>query len=175
MRQMFPLHLSSAPRGAPFFRCLAACRRTLLLVLLSLNAWADGDIVHRPMPSGDFTLAREAVIEAIEAEGLVLGTVLPIGDMLARTAPSLGKRGSPFVQAEIIQFCSAGLAWTLIEEMPAQLSLCPLSVALYAPAAQAGTVFIAFRPPSPTSPGRQAALDLLTRIVRQAQRLSGQR
>lgn len=50
------------------------------------DVFAGGDVVRRQLAGADFASAREALVEAIEAEGLVVGAVLPINEMLARTA-----------------------------------------------------------------------------------------
>jgi hypothetical protein len=63
--------------------------------------------VRRVVAGSDYRAAREALIESIESEGLVVGTVLPFGEMLVRTAPD--GAGSPFAAAEIVQFAAA--AW----------------------------------------------------------------
>lgn len=168
---MYFLHRFAAPCGAPFFLRLQAAGCAALLLLLSLNAHAASDIWQEEFMVGDFARAREAVVEAIETEGLLVSAIIPFGDMLTRTAASLGKTGSPFVQAEIIQFCSVRLAWELIEEMPAQLALCPLSLALYVKTGQPEQLFLAFRQPELSSTGRQQALALLSRIVRHAQQI----
>lgn len=147
-----------APFGAPFF--------FRLLVFVSAffgglaNGYAEELIVRTPL-QGDFAAAHEALVEAIEAEGLVVGTVLPFNQMLERTANALDKSASPFANAEVVQFCSSVLAWELVAEDPAQMALCPLSVALYVEAGEPTSVNMAYRSPGRESPGKAKADDLL--------------
>lgn len=158
-----------APFGAPFFF------RVLLLVWAlfgaSANGWADELIVRTPL-QGDFAAAHEALIESIEAEGLVVGTVLPFNRMLERTADALDKSASPFAEAEIVQFCSSVLAWQLVAEDPAQLAWCPLSVALYVEAGEPWKVTMAYRSPGRGSPGKAKADDLLRSLSQRVIKLT---
>jgi uncharacterized protein (DUF302 family) len=159
---MFSLHLFGAPSGAPPF----LWRLCLLAGLLAGPAAAADDVVLRAVAGSDYRAAREALIESIESEGLVVGTPLPFGEMLVRTAPD--GAGSPFVAAEIVQFCSSGLAREMVGEAPEQLALCPLSVALYVLPGEAGKVFLAYRSPGAATPARVRAAELLQRVVDRA-------
>lgn len=147
-----------APFGAPFFF------RVLLLVSTFFGALANGyadELIVRTPLQGDFAAAHEALVESIEAEGLVVGTLLPFNQMLERTADALDKSASPFANAEIVQFCSSVLAWQLVAEDPAQMALCPLSVAIYVEAGEPKKVTMAYRSPGRESPGKAKADDLL--------------
>lgn len=169
---MFVLHLFSASCGTPFFLRWRALTAVLAFSLLASGSGVASDISPVPLLTGDFATAREAVLEAIEADGLVVSAVLPFGQLLARTASDLGKPASPLRQAEIIQFCSARLAWALIEEDPAQLVFCPLSLALYERAEAPGQVFLAFHTPAVSGAARRQLVELLQKIAGQAQALS---
>lgn len=57
----------------------------MLWVSQGQQAWAEGDIRTYPVPDGGYEAARDALIEVIEAEGLVVGAVLPFNQMLQRT------------------------------------------------------------------------------------------
>lgn len=169
---MSSLHLFKAPPGAPLFPRVA---RTVLRlgVTFACAAAQAADIATPQRLAGDFQAVAEAVVEAIESEGLVVSPPIAYGRMLERTALALDRRNSPFAQAAIIQFCSARLAWQLIEEDHSQLALCPLSIAIYAPQAEPGIVLLAYRLPEETTPGRVAAATLLRKIVTQVIELSG--
>ena len=135
-------------------------------------AFATDDVVSIPVVGSDFASAREALIEAIEAEGLVVSAIIPFNDMLARTAGDLEKTSSPFAQAAIIQFCSSILAWQLLEEEASQIALCPLSIAIYVRRAEPGQVTLTYRSPGNTTPGRVKAEKLLIRLVRRSAELA---
>jgi uncharacterized protein (DUF302 family) len=161
---MSSLHLFKAPSGAPLF--LSVARRLLQLVLTcACMAAVAADIAPAQRIAADFRAVEEAVVEAIEAEGLVVSPTLASGQMLERTAAAVDRQNSPFAQAAIIQFCSARLAWQLVEEDPAQLALCPLSITIYALRAEPGIVLLTYRLPEQTTPGRVAAAALLHRIA----------
>lgn len=149
------LHLFGVSFGMPRFFVF------LLSFAIAISARAVDDVVTIPVIGSDYPAAREALIEVIEAEGLVVGSILPFDQMLQRTA---GQRtGMPFEKAEIVQFCSSGLAWTMVREAAEQLALCPLSIAVYA--LEAGKVVLAFRQPGNATPGRRQATALLGRIA----------
>lgn len=124
------------------------------------------DVVATPVPGADFASTHEALIEAIEGEGMVVGAIIPVNAMLARTAGDLARPGSPYAAAEIVQFCSAALAWRMIEEAAEQLALCPLSVVIYASVAEPGRIVLAYRSPGDASAGRRQAEAVLRRLVR---------
>lgn len=159
------LHLFGVPSAVPrFFACLL-----MLWVSQGQQAWAEGDIRTYPVPDGGYEAARDALIEVIEAEGLVVGAVFPFNQMLQRTG---GKGGvSPFESAEIVQFCSSALAWELVLEAVEHLAVCPLSIAVYRKAASRD-VMLAYRFPGDATLGRRKAVELLRRIAVRAVELA---
>jgi len=162
-------HLFAAPWRAPlFFRLLLG--GWLLLAGTGLRAAEDVAVV--PLPGSDFVSAREALVEAIEAEGLVVSAQIPFNRMLARTAEAVGQTASPYGDAEIIQFCSSGLAWQMVGEEAGQLALCPLSIAVYRTIAEPGQVFLAYRRPGTSSAARLRADELLRHLVVRAGELA---
>ena len=170
-----PSHFFLSPfkRQGPLL-LLDAVRQVLLLlgVFLALGAQGASDIPVEQMVTSDFQSVREAVVEIIESDGLVVSAVIPFGRMLERTASSLGRAASPFAQLEIIQFCSAQLAWQLLEEDATQVALCPLSITVFATVNAPEQVVLAYRSPGATTPGRRKADELLRQIVHRAVLLS---
>ncbi|MBU1365827.1 MAG: DUF302 domain-containing protein [Gammaproteobacteria bacterium] len=128
------------------------------------------DTVLVTVSNSDFRTAHDGLVEAIESEGLVVGSILPFRDMLARTA--VGGGAIPYGEAEIIQFCSSLLAAELVREDPRQLTLCPLSIALYSLAENPTGIHLAYRSPGDSTAGRRRAESLLQRIVRRAAELA---
>lgn len=159
---MFIKHLFRAPRGAPFL---------LLLCLCGLPAARAEAPRLQVVEASDLRAAHEALVEAIESEGLVVGGVLPFGEMLARTADDPADPG-PYREAEIVQFCSAGLARAMVAEDPAQITECPLAVAVYVLRTRPGQVVYAYRSPGAATPARRQAGDLLERLVTRAAALA---
>ena len=85
----------------------------LALLAVCQQASAADDIVSVVVPRTDFQAVREALIESIEEEGLVVSAMIPFNDMLQRTAAASGPSApltSPFLRAEIVQFCSNRIA-----------------------------------------------------------------
>jgi len=167
---MFSSHLFRAPFGVPFF-----------LVILALAAWtlsfgharAAESVVTVEIGGSDFQSAHDALVEAIEAEGMVVGAVLPFGDMLERTGRQ-ARQGTagPYRNAELVQFCSARLAHRMVDEDPGQIVFCPLTIAIYVTTADPSLVVMAYRVPGEETPARRQAGVLLARVVEQAARLA---
>ena len=160
---------TGAPAGARRWASILLWACTLALSPVGGPARAAADIAERVVAVGDFQALREALVDSIEEEGLVVSAIIPFNDMLQRTALAAGPAAvSPFLRAEIVQFCSSGLAREMVGEAPEQLALCPLSVALYVLPGEAGTVFLAYRSPGAATPARVRAAELLQRVVDRA-------
>lgn len=159
----------AAPCGVPFFLRLFFAG---LLLCVNPSVSASDDVSTRVLTGSDFRSAHDALIETIEAEGLVVSAVIPFNGMLARTAKDLAQDASPFAEAEIVQFCSSVLAWQMVAEEPGQLSLCPLSIAIYAMATEPGKIMLSYRLPGSGSPARAKADDLLRRLAERAAELA---
>lgn len=142
---------------------------TLALLPVGGPARAAADIAERVVAGSDFQALREALVDSIEEEGLVVSAVIPFSDMLQRTAmASAAGSGSPFVRAEIVQFCSSRIAWQLLAEDRAQIALCPLSITIQQTREAPGQLRLAWRPTGGSTPGRRAADALLERLVARA-------
>lgn len=147
------------------FLKISRCLLLVFCVCLGRSASAADDLTTRQVEGSDFRSASEALIEAIEAEGLVVSARIPFNKMLERTAGAVARQASPFVNVEIVQFCSSLLAWQLLEEEAAQIALCPLSITLYEMAGESGGVFLVYRLPGQATAGRIKAGKLLQRLV----------
>lgn len=150
-------------------RVVAWRRRLAALALCFAGAAgaAEGVVAER-LPGADFASAHELLVDSIEAEGLTVRDVIPFNSMLKRTAPAFGHAGSPFADAEIVQFCSSAIAWQMLDEDVEQIALCPLSIAVFARAGAASAergVTLVYRSPGQASAGRQAAGQLLRRLL----------
>ena len=144
------------------------CLAGLLLVLLMSTVATAGDIRHEPLSPARYADAREALVDAIEAEGLVPSPPSRFGEMLARTGPALEQGAPVYDAAEVLHFCSARIAWQLARENPLNIAQCPLSMAIYTLAGEPATVRLAWRGALGDSPGARAADELLERIARHA-------
>jgi uncharacterized protein (DUF302 family) len=152
--------------------CFLHFFRLGLLLLWMGNSHAADGVVSRVVEAGDFRSTHEALVEAVEAEGLVVGAVIPFGRMLDQTAGAREAAASPYVEAEIVQFCSAGIAWQMVTEDPAQIAFCPLSVAIYVTAAEPDRVTMVYRATGGATAARAKADALLFRLVERAAELA---
>ena len=146
---------------------LLAAALVALLLAGPTAAAADGihQITITPVHYAD---AREALVDAIESEGLIPSPPSRFGDMLARTGPALDQSAPVYREAEVLHFCSARIAWQLARENPLNIAQCPLAMAIFTLPGEAATVRLAWRQAVGDSPGARAANALLERIARQA-------
>lgn len=161
---------------APALRRMAqrAIGAALLALGLAAQAGAQAeDIVTRHFDATAFADVREALAEAIAEQGIAQPVVSHFADMLDRTAVDLGHPRGLYAQAEILTFCSAGVAARLAVEAREHIALCPLSIAVYAPADGRPGAVIAYRPPRLDGAGGEAARALLRRIVARSAALLG--
>ena len=133
-----------------------------LYLLLNAPVSAMDDVLTFRVPGSHYSATREALVEAIEAEGLIVGAILPFNEMLIRTGEK--GAGTPYSEAEIFQFCSAGLAWQIVQEAVEQLAICPMSIALYSLPGDTDVLF-SYRSPGGATLGRRKAAELLQRIA----------
>lgn len=162
---------SGVSARTPLFSWLRRAAVLAAMLIAAAGARADDAIVVVDLTTTDFDAAHEALIDAIEEQGLKVSNVVPFGDMLARTAPALGRPASPFARAEIVQFCSAAVAWALVAEDPRQMALCPMGIDLVALDGTPARLRFAYRSPGRASAGRAQMDALLRETVERAQRL----
>jgi uncharacterized protein (DUF302 family) len=137
----------------------------LTLALLSRMALAD-DWMVRHKTAASFADTREAIALAIENRGLVINFTSHIADMLDRTGADIGAAKRIFEQAEIIEFCSAGLSRKMMEADPHNIVLCPFAISVYTLPGDPGGTWVAYRKPQ----GKSAAMveGLLKEITAEA-------
>jgi uncharacterized protein (DUF302 family) len=137
----------------------------LTLALLSRMALAD-DWMVRHKTAASFADTREAIALAIENRGLVVNFTSHIADMLDRTGADIGAAKRIFEQAEIIEFCSAGLSRKMMEADPHNIVLCPFAISVYTLPGDPGGTWVAYRKPQ----GKAAAMieGLLKEITAEA-------
>lgn len=124
--------------------------RTLVVALLAMTIAA-----HAAPPSGakirstkgSFEDVKARVLQAIESRGLVLNYTARIGEMLERTGKDLGRTRAIYGNAEIYEFCSAGVSRDMLEADPHNIIFCPYAIAVYTLPKQPGRVFVSYRKP----------------------------
>ena len=121
-----------------------------------------------------FEDVRDDLKLAIEGKGLVIDYQSYVNRMLERTGKDVGSARKLYVDAQAFVFCSAALSRKMMEADPANVALCPYSIAIYETAAEPGTVCVSYRRPwrPDSSPASQAVLtqvdQLLDGIAREA-------
>jgi uncharacterized protein (DUF302 family) len=134
-------------------------------ITLVIPAHADEPVIVAQSITGvSYDHAREALEEAIAAEGLVSPVISYFGDMLARTAEDLGHRADIYRDAHIYTFCTVAAAARLATESPARIALCPLSIAIYQ-LPDEEEISLAYRPTGLDSIGGEMATATQARIV----------
>ena len=172
--QTQPRERAVALRLLRALRLAATCAALALASATSIAAPAEGIMVEH-FPGVPFADLREALADAIADEGLSAPVVSGFGAMLERTAPDLGHDPALYGDAEILSFCSAGVAARLVAEAREHIALCPLSIAVYSLPQTPRDATLAWRPPTLDSPGGDAVRALMARIVAGAARLVGRR
>lgn len=141
----------------------------LLALPLAAETLDDG---HRVVVSttGAFADVRQYVADAIVEQGLVESSSAHVAEMLERTGKDLGAGPPTYLQAEVVEFCSAQLTRAMVAADPHDLVSCPYRVAVYVLASQPDTVYLAY--PKPTAAGatpeREAIEALLRQVVESA-------
>ena len=94
-----------------------------------------------------FEDVRDDLKLAIEAKGLVIDYQSFVNRMLERTGKDVGSARKLYVDAQAFVFCSAALSRKTMEADPANASLCPYSMMVYATAREPEKVFVSYRRP----------------------------
>ena len=94
-----------------------------------------------------FDDVRDDLKLAIEGRGLVIDYQSFVNRMLERTGKDVGSTRKLYADAQAFVFCSAALSRKTMEADPANISLCPYSMVVYATAQQPGTVHVSYKRP----------------------------
>lgn len=121
-----------------------------------------------------FEDVRDDLRAAIEARGLVIDYQSFIHRMLERTGKDIGSPRTLYTDAQAFVFCSATLSRKTMAADPANVSMCPYAMVVYATAKEPNKVYVSYRRPwrPDGSPGSKAALkeveSLLDAIARES-------
>jgi len=94
-----------------------------------------------------FEDVREDLKLAIEERGLVIDYESFVNRMLERTGKDVGSARKLYADARAFVFCSAALSRKTMEADPANMAMCPYSIAVYETLKQPGTVHVSYRRP----------------------------
>jgi uncharacterized protein (DUF302 family) len=145
-------------------------RHILILLCFALSAStaaAEEWTVKRKI-AGNFVDARDNIVMAIENRGLVINYISHLADMLERTGADLGATRKIYDQAEIIEFCSAGLSRKMLELDPHNIPLCPFAISIYTLPGEKDGTWVSYRQP------KGSAAAMATRLLEEIAAEAGQ-
>ncbi len=139
---------------------------TRKLAVLLLSAWCAFAFAADPHPvvsyskKAKFEDVRDDLKTAIERQGLVIDYHSFLNSMLERTGKDLGTTRKLYGDAQAFVFCSAVLSRKMMEADPANASMCPYSITVYATVQAPDMVHVTYRRPwrPDGSPASKAAL-----------------
>ena len=108
---------------------------------------ADPQPIVTYSKAAKFEDVHEDLKLAIEGRGLVIDYESHVNRMLERTGKDVGSSRKLYADARAFVFCSAALSRKTMEADPANVSLCPYGMTVYATAQQPGTVHVSYRRP----------------------------
>ena len=102
-----------------------------LALFLPTLALAEPDFRAVYSTQGSFEDVKQGVELAITGRGLVISHYSNIGEMLARTGEDVGSDRQVYLQAGVVEFCSAVMSRRMMEADPGNIIFCPYAIALY--------------------------------------------
>jgi uncharacterized protein (DUF302 family) len=125
--------------------------RALAVVIMAAPAMpalaADPHPVVTYSNTAKFENVRDDLRIAIESKGLVIDYQSFVNNMLERTGRDIGSAKKPYIDAQAFVFCSASLSRRTMEADPANVSMCPYSIVVYATAQEPDKVSVSYRRP----------------------------
>ena len=118
-----------------------------LAALCSVAIAADPQPIVTYSKQAKFENVRDDMKLAIEARGLVIDYHSFINRMLERTGQDLGSAKKLYADAQAFVFCSATLSRRTMEADPANVSMCPYTMVVYATAQDPAKVYVSYRRP----------------------------
>lgn len=138
----------------------------LLAFNLTLPAKAADDVVTFKA-QGSFQDAMFDLENSIVNRGYVVESHSYIAKMLQRTAADVGADKQLYLNAEILQFCSAVVSRAAMATDIENVAYCPYGIFAYEAAANPGEVLVGYRK-LPPGGGRDDVNALLDEMVREA-------
>ena len=125
--------------------------RTLTFAFLStlcaIALAADPHPVVSYSKKANFDDVRDDLKSAIEGKGLVIDHHSLVNKMLERTGKDVGSARKLYADSQAFVFCSASLSRKMMEADPANASMCPYAITVYATAQAPDMVHVAYRRP----------------------------
>jgi uncharacterized protein (DUF302 family) len=119
----------------------------LLAAVVGAVQAADPHPVVACSKKAKFEDVRDDLESAIEARGLVIDYQSYVNRMLERTGKDVGSARRLYADAQAFVFCSAALSRETMEADPANVSICPYTMVVYATAQEPEKVYVTYRRP----------------------------
>jgi uncharacterized protein (DUF302 family) len=119
----------------------------LLAMLCVCARAADPHTVVIYSKQAKFEDVRDDLKAAIEAKGLVIDYQSFVNRMLERTGKDVGSARKLYADAQAFVFCSSSLSRKTMEADPANVSMCPYTMVVYATAQEPQKVNVSYRRP----------------------------
>lgn len=119
----------------------------LLAALCTVVLAADPHPVVSYFKAAKFEDVRDDLKSAIEGKGLVIDYQSYVNRMLERTGKDVGSGRKLYADAQAFVFCSAALSRKTMEADPANVSMCPYTMVVYATAQAPDTVVVTYKRP----------------------------
>ena len=138
----------------------------VILVMVSVHVVQAADSHgHSPVmiykTEGDLEEIKEDIELAITDRGLLVSGNLHVSDMLQRTAKDLGFAQPVYKKALSIEFCSAYISHLIVSTNPANLVICPFTIAVYVLEAEPESVYVAFQKPHLAGDAEEAKREIM--------------
>jgi uncharacterized protein (DUF302 family) len=104
---------------------------------------------------------NESVRMAIADGGMIVSGTLHISNMLNRTGKDIGSNKNIFKKAEAVEFCSALISHKMAAVHPANVSMCPFTVAIYELNNEPGVVYLSYRRIKLLGDGKKVEEDII--------------
>ncbi len=120
----------------------------VLTAMLAMPALAaDPHPIVTYSKQAKFENVRDDLKIAIESKGLVIDYQSFVNTMLERTGKDVGSAKKLYSDAQAFVFCSATLSRKTMEADPANVSVCPYTMVVYATAQEPSKVYVTYRRP----------------------------
>lgn len=136
-------------------------------LIASLGGVQADELVTTYDTEADFADVVADVQDAIVNRGYVVDYTGNIGEMLKRTAGDVGASKPLYKNAQFMQFCSAVVSRSVMEEDIGNIAYCPYIVFAYEAEAMPGRVVVGYRR-LPAGNGRDQVNKLLDEIAQEA-------
>ncbi len=107
----------------------------------------EGPFVSKSV-KGDFAEIFAGVKDVIIGKGINIAHTLGSAKMLNRTAPTFNIKKNVFLNADIVEFCSAKISHELVAIDPANIVLCPFTISVYVLTDDPENVHLTYRIPT---------------------------